>query len=1308
MPPSTASPAEGRRGSGAAEQSTPQANRTYTNMASTPSTRTVAAQASSSSLAAAQGSPSSHRTVSSQAITVESALAVANGSHQTALEKLVSERNSLQNENALLWKHLEKTKSTAVLFKKDLDRIRAERDRLLSILEGFKDERRQLPADYRASSDDSLATRQDNEKPDSGEKHQSDPDASASSSTTKEEPIESLSALAPSSRSPARITSDVATRDSAENNPSELRLFPQSTAAPPPAKNDRTNLKPPRTPPQVVSEVSDRPPVPVILTPSKSSSEPTPRPNQSPSDVHSPLGPGTSGKGVPTATTSINLMLTAPDNGGRRPSRESRITFPDEPTRFGSSVKQEQTTSITGQRSGKLDSHPEEETESRVEGPTLIPFPRPTITSSQPTNDLSHDQLIRHPELAGPSNVIDTVKAQPSSDTLDTYPNAAPIVESVPEVPVSPPEPTPALTPEQNRFEYKAAKLLPEEVGSTVIKVEGSTIRPNDRGKEVVSFIIFVAPKGKEPWKVEKLYSDVLTLDARIRAAVGKTQSKKMGALPENRLFKDNAPAKVDQRKAALEVYFQTLVSAGFRRKDDICMFFSTGIVRPERAPVHVLGHKEGYLTKRGKNFGGFLRWKTRYFVLQGATLEYYESRGGQHLGSIYLGGAQIGRQQQRSGIPSDDDNAFRHAFLIIEGKKQSSSSVRHVLCGESDTDRECWIDALSMAVAVEDDRLNTAPQPTSVNTGLMQRPATTRSSTSSSVVSPTDLPTAKPTARRAASRDDMNNVREMGNGSSVDLPATAMPVPDSNTVVRKIMGKGNGSSVPFSSSMPTSLDHLSQNGQIPRASSELGHYPDMADNRPNPSAPRPRVASYNPAMSGSKSSLGGSRDLSLDSGVTTTTSSKGKVISISGPSNGMPIPPGYSFGVKDSAAGETNNERERKVKSGIFTRLTKGIHGSLQPQVAPRAVFGVVLPDALAVSQIANLPAVAFRCIQYLEAQHAEQEEGIYRLSGSSAAMKSLKERFNAEGDIDLMTQDEFYDLHAISGLLKTYIREIPGTILSHQLHFRFLRNVDFAEEEEKIADLQTLVAMLPFPNYCLLRAVIAHLILIVQHATVNRMTMRNVGIILSPTLQVPAGVLSLMLSEFQRVFNVDGDFVETGFNEPSGPLETLEVVPRLRDQSTAIHPSKRNSLNYAESSADRLLGLAGRTLTAADEGDSDEEPESIIQEDSGTETDATQSVLGSDDIDEPADNAPGLVITSSPDTPNPNSYRPSIEITNLISGTPTKVRTTHSAAVAATRGLHIRTERARSQLLPGPSLPSSPRPNASPRPMPRSGASP
>lgn len=60
------------------------------------------------------------------------------------------------------------------------------------------------------------------------------------------------------------------------------------------------------------------------------------------------------------------------------------------------------------------------------------------------------------------------------------------------------------------------------------------------------------------------------------------------------------------------------------------------------------------------------------------------------------------------------------------------------------------------------------------------------------------------------------------------------------------------------------------------------------------------------------------------------------------------------------------------------------------------RAVFGVPLESSLAIANIANLPAIVFRCIEYLEAKKAAQEEGIYRLSGSSAVIKTLKDRFN------------------------------------------------------------------------------------------------------------------------------------------------------------------------------------------------------------------------------------------------------------------------------------------------------------------------
>jgi RalA-binding protein 1 len=59
------------------------------------------------------------------------------------------------------------------------------------------------------------------------------------------------------------------------------------------------------------------------------------------------------------------------------------------------------------------------------------------------------------------------------------------------------------------------------------------------------------------------------------------------------------------------------------KNKDEVIAFFCSDILRETKKPVYQAGYKEGYLTKRGKNFGG---WKTRYFVLQGPVLEYYES----------------------------------------------------------------------------------------------------------------------------------------------------------------------------------------------------------------------------------------------------------------------------------------------------------------------------------------------------------------------------------------------------------------------------------------------------------------------------------------------------------------------------------------------------------------------------------------------------------------------------------------------------------------------------------------------------------
>ena len=44
------------------------------------------------------------------------------------------------------------------------------------------------------------------------------------------------------------------------------------------------------------------------------------------------------------------------------------------------------------------------------------------------------------------------------------------------------------------------------------------------------------------------------------------------------------------------------------------------------------------------------------------------------------------------------------------------------------------------------------------------------------------------------------------------------------------------------------------------------------------------------------------------------------------------------------------------------------------------------------------------------------------------------------SEGDVNLLASDEFWDPHAIAGLLKSFLRDLPASILTREMHLRFL----------------------------------------------------------------------------------------------------------------------------------------------------------------------------------------------------------------------------------------------------------------------------
>jgi hypothetical protein len=155
---STTNTPESRRAVPLNEASAPQTSQINSSIASS-SARTIHTASSFSSQPNSTSSPAASRALGAGGtLTVESALTQAKGSHEDALAQVVSERNQFHTQNALLWKHVEKVKDTAAGFKKDLDRIRAERDRALDRLSSLTGEdRRPRLASQRAPSLDSAS-----------------------------------------------------------------------------------------------------------------------------------------------------------------------------------------------------------------------------------------------------------------------------------------------------------------------------------------------------------------------------------------------------------------------------------------------------------------------------------------------------------------------------------------------------------------------------------------------------------------------------------------------------------------------------------------------------------------------------------------------------------------------------------------------------------------------------------------------------------------------------------------------------------------------------------------------------------------------------------------------------------------------------------------------------------------------------------------------------------------------------------------------------------------------------------------------
>ncbi|KAI3343222.1 hypothetical protein F4824DRAFT_135492 [Ustulina deusta] len=654
--------------------------------------------------------------------------------------------------------------------------------------------------------------------------------------------------------------------------------------------------------------------------------------------------------------------------------------------------------------------------------------------------------------------------------------------------------------------EYPDLLLPPNALPSVAVQVASSRMRPSRASllsltqleeDPVFTLAVLSRSAGGELWRVEKDTSSFVKLDQRMKQCPSFTAKT-----PDRSLFSGHAPAKLDARRSVLDNYLDELLNTPLDLPTavELCKYLSTNALPPnsdvtslpnnsngETSP-HKTGPggrpcKNGYLTKRGKNFGG---WKARYFVLDSPNLRYYEAPGGAHLGTIKLLNAQIGKQAQQNtdGSPAggsngdEPDNQYRHAFLVLEPKKKDASSyVKHVLCAESDQERDQWVDTLLRWIDCRDPNEDETPLKSNAHGHGSQAHVTGANAKKKMYGA------GKPIEPRNENQDALIGM-SYDTAKQGDIPDGAPP-------------RRRGTTSPELLEKPGASLYMI-------------------------SAPRDPHIISDSASWGSKTNL-------LQPGPSIEEKKQRKRSF-------------FGFGPK---ARSSSDDQDPLYNSS----------GGSTPQPQPesrgpvRQAFGAPLAEAVRycgpVDTNVPLPAVVYRCIQYLDLRDAILEEGIFRLSGSNVVIKQLRERFNQEGDVNILTDETYYDIHAVASLLKLYLRELPTTILTRDLHMQFVAVTEMTNHQEKIVALSELVQRLPLANETLLKYLIAFLIKIINHADMNKMTVRNVGIVFSPTLNIPAPVFALLLQNYQGIFGIEPEEYEL----PS-PVSESDARPPVDSQ--------------------------------------------------------------------------------------------------------------------------------------------------------------
>uniref|UniRef100_A0A2K5MMK7 Synapse defective Rho GTPase homolog 2 n=1 Tax=Cercocebus atys TaxID=9531 RepID=A0A2K5MMK7_CERAT len=197
-------------------------------------------------------------------------------------------------------------------------------------------------------------------------------------------------------------------------------------------------------------------------------------------------------------------------------------------------------------------------------------------------------------------------------------------------------------------------------------------------------------------------------------------------------------------------------------------------------------------------------------------------------------------------------------------------------------------------------------------------------------------------------------------------------------------------------------------------------------------------------------------------------------------------------------------------VKVTLMEQWENSLHG-LDINQEP-IIFGVDIQKVVEKENIGLMvPLLIQKCIMEIEKRGC-QVVGLYRLCGSAAVKKELREAFERDSKAVGLCENLYPDINVITGVLKDYLRELPSPLITKQLYEAVLGAMAKSPlkmssngcENDPTDSKYTvdLLDCLPEIEKATLKMLLDHLKLVASYHEVNKMTCQNLAVCFGPVL--------------------------------------------------------------------------------------------------------------------------------------------------------------------------------------------------------------